>query len=55
MIELLEKYSFSEIIIFIVLLLIAAKECINFYDWVKQKFGIAVKEEQEEKKKEDKI
>lgn len=55
MIELLERYSFSEIIVFIVLFLLAVKECVNFYDWVKQKFGTAVEKEHKEIKKKDEI
>lgn len=44
LIELLSTYSVGEILIFIVLLALAFKGVIDFYDWAKQKFQGHVKE-----------
>lgn len=37
MLELLSKYSMTEIAIIIVLLAVAVKECVSFYDWAKER------------------
>lgn len=53
MLDLLEKYSVSEILIFIALLFVAIKEVIEGIEWIKQKYQEKHQEtSQEEKQKE---
>lgn len=52
--ELLQTYSIEQIIIFIVILAIAVKSCIDFFDWVKNRFDGMIKNK-ERKNKVDKV
>ena len=42
MLDLLKSYSLQDIIIFIVLLALAIKGCISFFDWMKERVNKAV-------------
>lgn len=42
MIDLLERYSLQDVVIFIVLLALAIKGCISFIDWTKDRINKAV-------------
>lgn len=53
--ELLQNYSIEQIIIFIVVLAIAVKWCIDFFDWVKCKFDKIVKSKEEEEQEKEHI
>ena len=49
MIELLNKYPISEILIFIFMLFIAIKEIFGLIDWVKERFKVGFKEDIKQK------
>lgn len=53
--ELLENYSFSEILIFLFMLFIAAKEFITIFDWVKARISQSFNKESEEKEERKKM
>ena len=55
MIDLLEKYSISDIIIFLVFLALAAKELITFIEWSKKKIKEAGLEATMDKREEEKL
>ena len=55
MLELLSKYSITEILIFIVILALAIKSTISFFDWVLDKFHKASNKEYKKKIKETEI
>lgn len=55
MLELLTTYEISDILIFIVILALAAKEFISFVDWVKKKVDSFKQEEILDQKEQDKI
>lgn len=55
MLELLTTYEISDILIFIVILALAAKEFISFIDWVKKKIDSFKQEEILDQKEQDKI
>lgn len=55
MLELLTTYQISDILIFIVILALAAKEFISFIDWVKKKVDSFKQEEILDQKEQDKI
>lgn len=54
-IELFNKYSISELIIFLVIFCLAVKEIVNLIDWAKERFGKNINKEIEEKEKEKDI
>jgi polyhydroxyalkanoate synthesis regulator phasin len=54
-IELFNKYSISELIIFLVIFCLAVKEIVNLIDWAKERFGENVNKGMEEKEKEKDI
>ena len=45
MLDLLNQYSLSEIIIFLIFFAIAIKECVNFFDWCKKRLGAVYNKE----------
>ena len=47
MTQLFTSYSLSEIILFIIILALAAKNCIDFIDWLKKRTKQAVKESEQ--------
>ena len=55
MLELLTTYEISDILIFIVILALAAKEFISFIDWIKKKVDSFKQEEILDQKEQDKI
>lgn len=55
MLELLTTYQISDILIFIVILALAAKEFISFIDWIKKKVDSFKQEEILDQKEQDKI
>lgn len=55
MIDLLEKYSITDIIIFLVFLALAAKELITFIEWSKSKIREAGLEATMDKREEEKL
>lgn len=59
MLKFLESYSFSEVMIFIVIFALAIKELITLYDWAKERlkrvFVVGFEQQQQEDKTEDKI
>ena len=55
MLELLKNYSLTEIIIFIIMLALAIKEVINFYDWAKNRISEPINKKYNGKEIEEKI
>lgn len=55
MIEILQKYSFVEIVIFIVALAVSIKGVITFYDWAVSRLRTVFNKEHQEKTEADKI
>lgn len=55
MLELLKNYSVDQILIFIILLALALKEFINWYDWFKNRFRKPIEEEKDKEEKEQEI
>lgn len=55
MIELLETYSLSQIIIFFIVICLAVKEAITFYDWSKARIQQGYNKNLKEKEDKDKI
>lgn len=53
--ELLQAYTLDQIAIFIVLLALAVKGFVDFYDWAKARFRKPVDKEYIEKEKDEKI
>ncbi len=55
MLDLFKNYSIEQIFIFIILLGLAIKGIIDFWDWFKIRFSKPIKEEQSEKETQEKI
>lgn len=55
MLELLNNYSLSEIIIFIIMLAFSSKSIIDFYDWAKTRIKEPITKEQSEREIKQKV
>ena len=55
MLELLNNYSLSEIIIFVIMLAFSLKGIIDFYDWAKKRIREPINKEQSEYEMKQKI
>lgn len=55
MLQLLEKYSLSEILVFLVIISLALKGTITFFDWLREKMREIVYKEQRPQKIENKV
>ena len=53
--ELLSKYSLSDIIIFLIILVLAIKEALSLKDWFKEKFNKYTRKEYNNKKEKEKL
>ena len=55
MLDLLKNYSLSEITIFIVMLALAIRGVIDFYDWATKRIRKPIDEENNKKEKEEEL
>ena len=55
MLQLLQSYSITEILMFLVMFALAIKEIINFYDWAKKRIKEPLKAESQKEKTQEEI